>query len=110
MPLTVNLWRLERFPHHPLAYHRGSTFEVLLRRRAAGLDLPGIEFVDGLVTPVYGDGRGTIVISNSRAGQRRTAAFWCDVSKRDPGCRGRGRAGRTVGWTPDGGMARTDRR
>ncbi len=32
-----------------------------------------------LVTPVDGQGRGSIVVSVSRAGQRRTAAFLCDV-------------------------------
>jgi hypothetical protein len=34
-----------------------------------------------LVTPVDAQGRGIIVISTSRNGQRRTAAFWCDVRR-----------------------------
>jgi hypothetical protein len=37
--------------------------------------------IDALVTPVNGQGRGFVVISTRVAGQRRTAAFCCDVSR-----------------------------
>ncbi len=41
----------------------------------------GIRIVRGLVTSVDGNGRATIVVSSSQVGQRRTAAFLCDVQK-----------------------------
>ncbi len=45
------------------------------------LDIPAIEVVNGLITPVNGMGRATVVVSIRQAGQRRTAAFLCDVCK-----------------------------
>jgi hypothetical protein len=42
---------------------------------------PGRKLVGCLVTPVDGRGRGSIAISTSQTGQRRTAAFLCDVRR-----------------------------
>jgi hypothetical protein len=50
-----------------------------VQNQSSALEVVGIRVVRGLVTPVDGHGRGTIVVSSSRMGQRRTAAFWCDV-------------------------------
>jgi hypothetical protein len=47
--------------------------------RASTLERQGIRLLRSLVTPSDGRGRGFVVVSISRAGQRRTAAFWCDV-------------------------------
>jgi hypothetical protein len=46
---------------------------------ASSLKRRGIRLVRSLVTPIDGRGRGSVVVSISQAGQRRTAAFWCDV-------------------------------
>ena len=58
-----------------------SGLEVCTRREAMQLATPGIDIVNGLVTPIDGMGRGTVMVSIRQAGQRRTAAFWCDVRK-----------------------------
>jgi hypothetical protein len=47
--------------------------------RASSLERRGIRLARSLVTPLDGQGRGSVVVSISQAGQRRTAAFWCDV-------------------------------
>jgi hypothetical protein len=57
----------------------GVELEVGSRSDTAPLDRLGIPLAGSLVTPVDGQGRGTIVVSSRQSGQRRTAAFWCDV-------------------------------
>jgi hypothetical protein len=57
----------------------GVQLQVYSRSETSALEAVGIRIVRGLVTPVDGQGRGTVVVSSSRMGQRRTAAFWCDV-------------------------------
>ena len=59
----------------------GVSLDVYAGREALELDIPAIEVVNGLITPVNGMGRATVVVSIRQAGQRRTAAFLCDVCK-----------------------------
>ncbi len=57
----------------------GVELQVYPQSVTSALGVLGIRIVRGLVTPVDGRGRGTIVVSSSQVGQRRTAAFWCDL-------------------------------
>jgi hypothetical protein len=59
----------------------GVGLQVYPRGESSALEVAGVRIDRGLVTPVDGRGRGTIVVSSGRAGQRRTAAFWCDVQR-----------------------------
>ena len=59
----------------------GVELQVYPQSETSALEVLGIRIDRGLVTPVDGRGRGTIVVSSRRAGQRRTAAFWCDVQR-----------------------------
>jgi hypothetical protein len=61
--------------------HAGRELDIASRREDGLLDGLGMPIVRALVTPVDGRGRGTIVVSSRRSGQRRTAAFWCDVRR-----------------------------
>ena len=57
----------------------GMELELDSQRDRSPLDRLELPIVGSLVTPVDGQGRGTIVVSVGQSGQRRTAAFWCDV-------------------------------
>jgi hypothetical protein len=66
-------------PVRPLADARAP---AVIRPPEVGARVPGqpsLRWARSVVTPVEGRGRGALVISISRAGQRRTAAFCCDV-------------------------------
>ena len=63
----------------PPAQRPGVELGLDARTDASPLDRLEIPVIGSLVTPVDGRGRGTIVVSTRQAGQRRTAAFWCDV-------------------------------
>jgi hypothetical protein len=59
----------------------GGDLAVVPPYDGALLDRLGTPIVGSLVTPVDGLGRGTVVVSSRWSGQRRTAAFWCDVRR-----------------------------
>jgi hypothetical protein len=68
-------------PAFPSARRPGAELEVDSRSDSSPLDRLQTPIVRSLVTPVDGQGRGTIVVSIRQSDQRRTAAFWCDVQQ-----------------------------
>ncbi len=68
-------------PAFPSARRAGVELEVDSPCDTSPPEPLGIPIVGSLVTPVDGQGRGTIVVSIRQSGQRRTAAFWCDVQQ-----------------------------
>jgi hypothetical protein len=72
----------EESPDLAASDHPGVAASGSRERCRTGLAVPaktGIRLVSSLVTPVDGQGRGTVVISVNQGSQRRTAAFLCDV-------------------------------
>ena len=63
---------------HP-NFPTGFEIQTSSHNETDALAVAGNRIVRALVTPVDGQGRGTIVVSSSQVGQRRTAAFWCDI-------------------------------